>query len=273
MQETLSAGICRCQAEGGREGRDARDQRDAWEISEWSAPTPPAPPARLAPLARPAFRASFQNRYDFGLHRLAVDEGLAVADVNVQLTADAELPGEIDAGLDGEAGAGQQSALVPGLQIINVRAVAMHFFADGMAGPVDEPLGVAGLPNDLPADVVHFPPAGKIPRLHPCPDESQRRVSRPAHDGEDIPLSPGDRLADVAGPGDVRVHAARLRALRPEVYQHQVAGHDLRRPLWPRPVMRVRAVGVGRRDRWGGRDQAVGLHAREDGLLEIVLGE
>src|SRR5262249_47987086 len=54
--------------------------------------------------------AIFQDRDDFGLDRLAVDFDLFAVYVDVDLGADSEFAGHINAGLDGEADARRDSA-------------------------------------------------------------------------------------------------------------------------------------------------------------------
>src|SRR5262249_49843595 len=63
-----------------------------------------------------------------------VDSPPAV-DEHVDLAADAEL-GEVDARLDGEAGARQDAALLVGLQVVHVGAVAVDLLADRVPGAV-----------------------------------------------------------------------------------------------------------------------------------------
>jgi len=45
---------------------------------------------------------------------------------HIDLAADAEVAGKVDAGLDGEAGVGQEETLVVGLEVVEVRAVAVE---------------------------------------------------------------------------------------------------------------------------------------------------
>src|SRR5437764_1329212 len=71
--------------------------------------------------------------HDGRLDRLSRHFRRAVADVHVHFGADAEVAFKIDARLDGEAGARDQAARVTGLKVVYVRAVAVDFFADGMA--------------------------------------------------------------------------------------------------------------------------------------------
>ena len=67
----------------------------------------------------------------------ASNQRLSCADVDVYFRANAELR-EIDARLNREAGSCDDLALVVGLQVVHVRAGAVHFFANRMAGAMDE---------------------------------------------------------------------------------------------------------------------------------------
>src|SRR6266545_2617603 len=68
-----------------------------------------------------------QDRDDCGLDGEAGDDGFAFGKIDVHLTSDTKLAGQIDAGFDGEAGMRQQSSRVVGFEVVDVRAVAMHF--------------------------------------------------------------------------------------------------------------------------------------------------
>ena len=63
------------------------------------------------------------------------------ADVDVYFGANSKF-GEIDAGLNGEAGAGDDPAHVVSLEVVHVRAVAMYFFTNRMAGAMHEKFAI-----------------------------------------------------------------------------------------------------------------------------------
>ena len=75
----------------------------------------------------------------------------------------------------------------------------MDLFADGMSGAVDEPVGIAGVANDVPADIIRFSSAGKPAGGDLCADELQRRVPRITDNGEDLALAGRNVVADEAG--------------------------------------------------------------------------
>src|SRR5882724_7895727 len=80
----------------------------------------------------------------------------AVADEDVHFTAHAELR-QIDARLNGKARVGNDLALVLGLQVVHVGAVAMHRYANGVSGAVDKIFCVAGGADAFTRRLVHFP--------------------------------------------------------------------------------------------------------------------
>src|ERR1043166_4829548 len=87
---------------------------------------------------------ALQDRHDLGLDRLAGYVDVFVADVNVDLGADAEFAFEVNAGLNREENARGDEARVARLEVVDVHAVAVAFFADRMAGAMGELLAVAG---------------------------------------------------------------------------------------------------------------------------------
>src|ERR671928_1673311 len=120
----------------------------------------------------------FQYRNDFGLDGLARDFDVFVGDVDVDLGADAEAAFEVDAGLDGEAGAWDDAARVARLEVVDVGAVAVPLFADGVAGAVRELLAVAGALNHPARHVVNFRAAYHAPLAERLAHEVGRRVAR-----------------------------------------------------------------------------------------------
>src|SRR6266700_1036340 len=85
----------------------------------------------------------------------------AIADQDVDLTAHAELR-QIDTRLDGKARIGDDLALVLGLKVVHVGAVAVHRHADGVPGAVDKIFSVPSGADALARGLVHFP-AGDLP--------------------------------------------------------------------------------------------------------------
>src|ERR1043166_2803995 len=85
----------------------------------------------------------------------AAHGGLALADEHVDLGPDAERV-RVDARLDREAGAGDQPALVVGLVVVHVDAVAVHFRAEAVPGAMDELRAEPRLLDDRPACAIDF---------------------------------------------------------------------------------------------------------------------
>src|SRR5438309_12080097 len=94
---------------------------------------------------------------DGGLDGNAGDECIGLGEIDVHLAPDAEFAWEIDAGLDRKARVREQTASIPGLEVVDVGAVAVDFFADRVPGTVDEPVFVPRLPDHAAAHVVHAP--------------------------------------------------------------------------------------------------------------------
>src|ERR1044071_6778281 len=113
----------------------------------------------------------FQYRQNLGLDGLARHFDVAVRDVDVDFGADAEAAFEVDAGLDGEACARDDAARIPRLEVVDVGAVAVAFFADGVAGAVRELLGVARAADDFARNVVHLRGADDLSVAHGRADE------------------------------------------------------------------------------------------------------
>src|SRR5262245_58391850 len=76
--------------------------------------------------------AAGQNGNDRRLRRAARDDGRRTVEADVDLAAHAELTRHVDPGLDRETGAGEQTPLVAGLVVVEVRAVAVDLHADGV---------------------------------------------------------------------------------------------------------------------------------------------
>src|SRR5712692_6687576 len=210
---------------------------------------------------------------DGGLDGNAGDECVGLGEIDVHLAPDADFAGEIDARLDRKARVREQAASVPGLEVVDVGAVAVDFFADRVPGAVEEPVSKACLPDHAAAHVVHIPAAREAARAHFLLDERDGVVARARDDREDLGVAGRHALTDVTGPGDVPVHAARRRVLRPQVDQDQVPAPDWRRAVLPRGEVWVGGVGVD-----GGDGRCVSVHAArgdagQDVLLQVALGE
>ena len=98
-----------------------------------------------------------QDRHDGRLQRAAGDVDLSRSvDVDVDFEADAEF-GEVDARLDRKAGAAEDAAGFVRLEIVHVRAVAVHLLPDAVPRAVDESVAVAGRGNHVAGRPVDFP--------------------------------------------------------------------------------------------------------------------
>ena len=71
-----------------------------------------------------------EYRHDLCLNRLACHFNLAVADIDINLRAEAEKIRLINARLDGEAGSRNDAPRIRRLKVVNIRAVAVNLFAD-----------------------------------------------------------------------------------------------------------------------------------------------
>src|SRR5437870_11394718 len=204
---------------------------------------------------------------DGGLDGNAGDECVRLGEIDVDLAPDAEFARAVDARLDRKARVREQTASVPGLEVVDVGAVAVDFVADRVPGAVKEPVSVSRLPDHAAALVVHIPAAREAACAYFLLDERDGGVARARDDGEDLGGAGRHALADVTGPGDVPVHAARRRVLRPQVDQDQVPAPDRRRAILRRGVVRVGGVGVD-----GGDGRRVRVHAaRGDAGQDVLL--
>src|SRR5450755_1626656 len=77
----------------------------------------------------------FQNRHYLSLNGLTGHFDILFCDVDIDLGTDTEFTLEVNAGLDGEGNAGDEAARIAGFEVIDIDAVAVHFFANGVPGP------------------------------------------------------------------------------------------------------------------------------------------
>ena len=92
----------------------------------------------------------------------AGDPGFVVAGHHVHFAADAEVF-QVDSGLDREAGVRKDEALVVGLEIVEVRAVAVQLGANVVAGAVGEVLRIAGIADHGAGGIVRLPAGYRLP--------------------------------------------------------------------------------------------------------------
>src|SRR5579875_839362 len=110
---------------------------------------------RAATVARGGVKTSYSH--DFLLPRPG-NLGGGFADVEVDFAAHAEgaAVGQIDTRLDGEGGAGQDFALVVGLEVVHVGAGGVDVAAEGVAGAVDEKGAEAGALDHRAHRLIHL---------------------------------------------------------------------------------------------------------------------
>src|SRR5579859_3924841 len=77
-----------------------------------------------------------------------------VAHIHVDLTPNAEAARKVDARFNREADAGDQLAIVLGLEVVDVRAGAVELAIDGMTGAMHEVVAEPGRANDAARGIV-----------------------------------------------------------------------------------------------------------------------
>jgi hypothetical protein len=163
---------------------------------------------------------------------------------HVDLAADAEFAGEVDAGFDGEAGVGEEDAGVVGFEVVEVGAGAVDVGADVVAGAVGEPTGVSGVADDGAGGVVGLVAGdGRVSDVG-CLDGRDGGVAGAANGGEDGLFALGGFAVHDAGPCDVVVDGAGLRELGPEVDEDEVSAADGAGVFGGGLVVRVGGVGT-----------------------------
>ena len=133
----------------------------------------------------------------------AGDDGAGGEGDHVDFAADAEVAGEIDAGLDGEAGVGEKEALVVGLEVVEVGAVAVEGDFDVVAGAVGEVIAEAGFADDGAGGIIGLPAGDGALLGVGALDDFDSSVAGIAHGVEDELLAGGGVAMDDGGPGDV----------------------------------------------------------------------
>src|SRR5688572_30321542 len=143
--------------------------------------------------------------YDLALQRQTEYQRLTLSEVHIQFTPDPKLTRKVDSRLNRKTRPGHQTTRIQRLQAIDVRAVAMHFFADRMARTMKELITIAAALDNLPAGVVDFPSKWAMAGGYSCLDEGQCRVPSLSNDVENLALFHRNAPASVAGPGNIRI--------------------------------------------------------------------
>src|SRR5690349_11495521 len=94
-----------------------------------------------------------QDRNDLGLDWLAGDFDVFAGNVNVDFRSDAELPLLVNSGLDRKTDAGSDVSRIACLKIVDVDAVAVGFFANGMARAMGELFAVSCVRDHAARDI------------------------------------------------------------------------------------------------------------------------
>src|SRR5262249_22323917 len=149
-----------------------------------------------------------------------------------------------DAGLDRKAGPRRDTALVVGLEIVHIGAIAVHFLSDGVAGAMGEVLGEAGIADDAAAGVVHFEAAQAVSGRHAFFHPLYSGVPRAGDDFENTAHVVGRVVAAEMGPGDVVIDCAGLVELGPHVEQEKIALTDRRGDRVGRLVVGIGGVRI-----------------------------
>src|ERR1700757_593083 len=101
-------------------------------------------------------RRRFQNRDYLRLNWLSRDFDVFIGNVNVNFRSNAKFSFEINPGLDGKTNSGNDSPRVTRLEVIDVDAIAVRFFADRMARPMCELFAKTCARDYAARHIVHF---------------------------------------------------------------------------------------------------------------------
>src|SRR6266498_4181459 len=105
---------------------------------------------------------SLQDRDDLRLDWLPCDFDVFIRNVNVNFGSNTKLSFEIDSGLNRKTNAGNDAPRIARLEIVDVNAVAVCFFADGMAGPMCELFAKTCSCDYATRHIVHFRAANRF---------------------------------------------------------------------------------------------------------------
>lgn len=191
---------------------------------------------------------------------------------DIDFAANAEF-GEVDAGFDGEEGAGDDGAVVVGLVVVHIGAVAVDLLADGVAGAVEEVLVEGAFFEEAAAGIVDFE-AVELPALTGGGlDAADGGVAGAGDGGKDVEHGVGRIGAAEAGPGDVVVDGAGGFVLGPEVDQEEVAGEDGGMAAGGGLVVGIGGVGVDGDDGAVIGEEVFRFKRGEDEVFDVEFGE
>ena len=112
------------------------------------------------------------------------DFDILIRNVNVNFGSNTKLSFEIDSGLDRKTNAGNDTPRIARLEIVDVDAIAMSFFANGMAGPMGKLFPKTCACNYATRDIVHFGAADRFTGANILAHEIDRRIAGFAHNIE-----------------------------------------------------------------------------------------
>src|SRR6266513_2050740 len=107
---------------------------------------------------------SLQDRNDFCLDGLSGDFDVFVRNVDVDLRSNAELSFEVNSRLDRKTNAGNDTPRIARLEIVDVDAIAVSFFANGMAGAMRELFPETCACNYTSRHIIDFRSANRFTR-------------------------------------------------------------------------------------------------------------
>jgi len=148
--------------------------------------------------------------------------------VHINLAADTDpLVRHVDARLDREQGSGDQLAIVVGLEVIEVRAIAVDALVEAVTGAVDKVLSISRLRDHPAGDAVEIAAANFFAAREGLVRSLAGGLARVPNDTEYLEHLFRGFAADEGAPGDVGVDRAGLCLPGPDIEEQQIPGADL----------------------------------------------
>src|SRR6202022_4306806 len=173
-------------------------------------------------MLRPLSQTFLCQKWEYLLLYGARHASFALADVNVYLAADPEL-GQINPRLDGITRVRDEVAHIVGFHAIHVDAVAVHTFADAVAGAMKKVFPVAGFVDHHASGVVHLPALQWLARGDAGTDQVNGFIAGLGHDAENFGVLVRDFGAEIADPGHIVIDTALRFFLSPDVEKQQIS--------------------------------------------------
>src|SRR4029453_6762114 len=127
---------------------------------------------------------SLQDRDDLRLDWLPGDFDVFVRDVDVDFRAHTELSFEVNSRLNRKTNSGNDTPRIARLEIVDVDAITVSFFANRMAGPMCELFAETSPRNYATRDVIHFGAANRFTCGDILAHEVDRRIAGFSHNVE-----------------------------------------------------------------------------------------